>query len=192
MTSHAADAPGPAPGKWRLSGWRIRLIGFAVIAVTLVISYFFLAAFLPRWWAQRIGDQADGSLMKGSWLGIGYGALFTLIPLLLVALGITVFRRMGAATLRIRAIAALLLLLIAAVSAAPNLITLAIVTGDSHAAHAGEQILNVEGPGYRGGTLIGVIVTALVYALTTVGLMAWRRGRHKRKHERELARQAAA
>ena len=45
------------------------------MAVVLVIAYFILAAFLPRWWAQRIASLANGSFSAG----IAWGLLFGLV-----------------------------------------------------------------------------------------------------------------
>ena len=54
-----------------------------IVAVWLV--YLFLAAFLPRWWAQVIGNAVDGSFTAGAWWGLLIGAVFTLVPVLLLA-----------------------------------------------------------------------------------------------------------
>ena len=40
--------------------------------------------------------------------------------------------------------------------------TLGIVAGNGSAAHAGERILDVDGPGFRASTLIGVIAGVVV------------------------------
>ena len=60
----------------------------------------------------------------------------------------------------------------AVVLAIPNLMTLGIVFGTRSAAHAGERILDVEGPGFRGGSLIGAVlgvafVGVIVYLVTS-------------------------
>jgi len=57
---------------------------------------------------------------------------------------------------------------------APNLMTLGIVVGSGNAAHAGERILDVEGPGFRGGSLVGAIA-AVVIGLVLVWLVSSRR-----------------
>ncbi len=43
------------------------------------------SATIPRWWAQRIGEQVDGSIVTGTLLGLFYGFVFTLLPLLVLA-----------------------------------------------------------------------------------------------------------
>jgi hypothetical protein len=53
---------------------------------------------------------------------------------------------------------------LAIVLAGPNLLTLGIVIGSGHAAHAGERTLDVDAPGFRGASLAGAIVGALALA----------------------------
>ena len=55
----------PATAKPGMPPWAKKAIGIAVMAVVLVIAYFILAAFLPRWWAQRIASLANGSFSAG-------------------------------------------------------------------------------------------------------------------------------
>ncbi len=133
--------------------WRTRLILVAIASVALVIAWFVGATVIPRWWAQRLGNTVDGRLTFGSLLGFTIGLAFTLLPLFVLWLGWR-FRK-GWGRLGITVAAALL-------AAAPNLATLGIVVGNGNAAHAGERILDVDGPGIRGGSLIGAIVGALV------------------------------
>jgi hypothetical protein len=109
------------------------------------------AAFLPRWWAQRIGDQVGGSIMTGGFLGLFYGFVFTLLPLLVLWFAIRFLH-----TWRKRAVAVGVAVLVAA----PNLLTLGIVLGTGNAAHAGDRILDVEAPAFRGGTLAGALLAA--------------------------------
>ena len=42
--------------------------------------------------------------------------------------------------------------------AIPNLLTLGIVLGVGNAAHAGDRVLDVEAPAFRGATLAGVLI----------------------------------
>ncbi|MEO0494055.1 MAG: permease [Actinomycetota bacterium] len=143
-----------------------------------VLAWFVGAAVLPRWWAQRIGDAVDGRLTVGSLLGLSAGAVFTVLPLVVLWLG----WRFRSSRRR-----ALVTLVVAALLAAPNLLTLGIVIGDGSAAHAGERILDVDGPGFRGGTLVGALVGVLLAAL----FAATARSRRKNKERvAELRRQA--
>ena len=148
------------------------ILGFVAILVFIVLVLI-AAAVVPRWYAQRVGTMIDGRLMVGSALGLVFGGLFTALPLIFFGVAGRHLRSIG------RAIGALLVGLLLAL---PNLITLAIVMGTGNAAHAGQRILDVDGPGFRGGTAIGAIIGAL-FGLWIVYLM-WSR----RRRGRELAR----
>lgn len=176
------EAPDPRRG-WPPTARRAALIAAGVVA--LIVLYFVLAAFIPRWWAQRIGDQVDGSMAAGVGLGLFYGFTFTFLPLLLLLLAL---RRDRSWKVRAWLGAG------AVVLAIPNLMTLGIVAGNGSAAHAGERILDVDGPGFRASTLIGVIV-AVIAALAIRWLIDSRRrarSRAGRLDEELRARDAAA
>jgi len=152
----------------RLREWRNRgpvvLIGLAL----LVGLYFVAAAFLPRWWAQRVGDQVHGSFSAGILWGLFSGIVFSFFPLLLAW---QIRRRPLPWQVRTGMVVVALLLAI------PNLLTLSIVVGVSRAASAGERILDVDAPAFRGATLAGAIVgTALMVAAALVGILLKRRG----------------
>ena len=44
-----------------------RLLGVAGVVLAVWLIYLFLDAFLPRWWAQVIGNAVDGSFAAGAW-----------------------------------------------------------------------------------------------------------------------------
>ncbi|MGI9539338.1 MAG: hypothetical protein ACR2N6_04230 [Miltoncostaeaceae bacterium] len=164
----AADSPTPAEDRWR--PWKRRGLIGVIAAAFLLFAILAGAAFIPRWWAQRIGDQVDGSFSAGIGLGLFYGFVFTGLALVVLYL---FFRRRR--SWKIWAVG----LLIAAIVAAPNLMTLGIVLGSGNAAHAGERILDVDAPGFRNASTIGalaalVLVGSGVYLLTS-------RGRSRRK-----------
>lgn len=142
--------------------WSRRIVVAVGLLVGLTLLGLLGAAFLPRWWAQRIGDQVGGSITTGGFLGLFYGFAFTLLPLLVLWLA---FRFLH--TWRKRAVG----LGVAILVAAPNLLTLGIVVGTGNGAHAGDRILDVEAPGFRGGTLGGVLLAfaCVVGALYLVG-----------------------
>jgi uncharacterized membrane protein (DUF485 family) len=143
-----ADQPDTGPSRW------VKRVVVAIVIVGVVyIAYLLSAAFFPRWWAQRIADQVGGSMSRGVMWGLFYGFVFTAIPLLVLA---QVRRRFLSWTWRG------IVALVAVALAAPNLLTLSVVAGNSNAAHAGERILDVDGPGFRWATLIGVIVGAVI------------------------------
>ena len=117
-----------------------------VAAAAVVLLVVLASAFLPRWWSHRVGDQVDESMTRGILLGLVLGFVFTLFPLLVASFGV---RRIHSVRGRV------VVVLVAAVLAAPNLLTLSIVVGTGSAAHAGDRTLDVEAPGFRGATLVG-------------------------------------
>lgn len=147
------DQPTVAPGKW---------VKRAVIVIVLIavgyIAYRMSAAFFPRWWAQRVADQVQGRMTAGVLWGLFYGFVFSFIPLLLL---FQIRRRFFNWVWR--GITAL----IAIALAAPNWLTLSVVVLNSKAAHAGERILDVDGPGFRWASLAGVIVGSLLAIVVT-------------------------
>lgn len=148
-----SDQPTVRPGRWVQ-----RAVLFLVLVIATYVGWRISAAFFPRWWAQRIADQVQGRFIAGTLWGLFYGFVFTFVPLLLL---FQIRRRFFSWTWR--AIVAVL----AVVLAAPNWLTLAVVAGTSNAAHAGERIMDVDAPSFRAGTLIGVIVGALLALVIT-------------------------
>lgn len=146
-----------------------RLALLAAIGVlALLLAWWIGAAVIPRWWAQRIGGIVDGRLTVGTLVGIATGAVFTALPLIVLAVG----WRLRKGWKRLVGF-----VLVAALAAFPNLATLGIVFGDGNAAHAGDRILDVDGPGFRGGSLVGAVVAVIVAA--GVAALAWSRRRNK-------------
>jgi hypothetical protein len=133
------------------SDWKRKLVVTAVVVGGVLLLGLVASATIPRWWAQRIGDQVEGSFASGTTLGLFYGFVFTVIPLLVVWLVFTLFE-----SWTLRALG----LLFGAVVAAPNLLTLGIVLGGGAGAHAGDRTLDVEAPFFRGATLIGALAAA--------------------------------
>ncbi|ASF08752.1 MULTISPECIES: hypothetical protein [Nocardia] len=158
--------------------WRTWLAGGLALLVLLFVAYFILSAFIPRWWAQRIAEMVNGSFAKGIGWGLVYGGVCTLVPLLLLLFAGRVWRRRAGRFLAGAAV------VIAALVAIPNLMTLTIVLGGSNAAHAGQRILDVDAPAFRGATLVGAIVAAVIWlAVLALTVSRWWRRRHpKRAH----------
>jgi glucan phosphoethanolaminetransferase (alkaline phosphatase superfamily) len=154
----------------------------AVVAgagLLLVATFFFAVSVLPRWWAQRVGSQVDGSLTTGLILGVMYGFLCTLFPIAVLAFVARFKRRSW--------ISWLVGVGLALVLASPVLVTLGIVLGTGDAAHAGDRTLDVEAPWFRGGMLIGVV--------SAVAVAAWvwweaRSGSRARARAREASQTA--
>ena len=128
------------------------LVALGVIAVLVVLA-FLGAAFVPRWWSHLIGRQVDGSMTVGVALGLFYGFVFTLLPLLVTRWGF--HKRRPWKTWAAFAVGTVLI-------AAPNLMTLGIVIGTRGAAHAAERTLDVDAPGFRNSSLAGAIIAVLV------------------------------
>lgn len=147
------DQPTVAPGRLVK-----RIVLVIVLAALLYLGWRLAAAFFPRWWAQRVADQVQGGVTAGTLWGLFYGFVFTFVPLLLL---FQIRRRFFSWAWRG------VVVLVALALAAPNWLTLAVVAADSNAAHAGERIFDVEAPGFRWATLIGVIVGAVLAMVIT-------------------------
>jgi hypothetical protein len=139
----------------RNRSWKRKLIVTAVVVVAVLVGVLVASATIPRWWAHQIGDQVDESIVRGTLVGLFYGFLFTILPLLVLG-AILRWRR----SLRALVVAGAFALLLAI----PNLLTLGIVLGTGNAAHAGERTLDVRAPAFRGASLAG--------ALLAIGLLA--------------------
>ena len=171
MSESQGAGPTGEPSQGR--PWKKWLVWGAIGVVVLGVGAWIGAAFIPRWWSHRIGDQVNGSIPAGITLGLVYGFLFTVLPLLVLAWGLR--KRRSWKTWLIIVAAAVFLAL-------PNLFTLGIVVGTGDAAHAGDRTLDVDAPGFRGGTLAGAILAAL--ALVGVWYLLGSRRRARRELDR--------
>lgn len=161
----------------RTATWVRRGVMILVAIVAVFIVYKIAASVLPREWAQRVGRQVDGSLTKGTLWGLFYGFVFSFVPLLLL---VQVRRKF------LNWKAKVVVAVIAIALATPNWLTLSVVVGNSKAAHAGERTFDVNAPGFRSATLIGVVV-GVVMALAIAGASI--QLAHRRKQVRELKQQ---
>jgi hypothetical protein len=150
--------------------WGRRFVIGGIVIAALILAYAFAVSVIPRWWAQRVGSVVDGSMTVGSLAGLVSGFVFTLLPLLMLWAGFK-FRAGWKRWLLVLAGALLL--------ATPNLFLLGIVLGNGNASHAGERILDVEGPGFRGASVIGAILAALAF-VAIVYLASSRRASRKK------------
>lgn len=153
--------------------WSRRLVVAAIVAAVVLLGGLISAATIPRWWAQRIGDQVDGSIVTGTLVGLFYGFVFTALPLFVLA-AVARWRR----TPRAIAVAGG----VALVLAIPNLMTLGIVLGTGNAAHAGERILDVEAPAFRGASLAGALIAVAMTGFVAY-LLVSRKGTRDTAHE---------
>src|SRR5512132_520224 len=150
--------------------WKRRIVLALVVVGVVVLLTVAGEAFLPRWWAQRVGDQVQGSIATGVLAGLFYGFVFTVLPLVLLWVAFVVFdswRLRGAA------------LAVALVLAAPNLLTLGIVLGSGSGSHAGDRVLDVEAPAFRGASLTGAVLAAACLAAFWYLLGSRRRARRR-------------
>ena len=170
--SEPTATSGARPAKEPIN-WRRYTIVLVIGLAAAVAAYLFAVTVVPRWWAQRVADQVDGKMGAGIGWGLFYGIVFTFVPLLVARQAVRDF------SWRTRGI----LIALAVVLAAPNWLTLGIVAGNGRTAHAGERILDVEGPGFRAATLVGVIGAAVV-ALGVFGVLAL--GRRDRRELKQL------
>lgn len=156
--------------------WAKRALVVIVVIVVLVAAGLLGAAFLPRWWAHRIGDQANGGFTGGILVGLFYGFVFTALPLAM--LRFTFHRRRPWKTWAWMFGVAILL-------GVPNLLTLGIVLGSGKAAHAGQRTLDVDAPGFRGASLGGAIAAVIAFLL-------WEYLRYSRHRARDQVQQLRA
>jgi hypothetical protein len=132
----------------------------------VVVLVIVASAFVPRWWAHRVGDFSNESFTRGILAGLVLGFVFTFLPLLLAWIGIHRIRSWRGK---------LLVVLAAALLAAPNLLTLSVVLGSGNAAHAGDRTLDVRAPGFRGASLTGALVAAALLGVPIY--LLWKRRR---------------
>ncbi|NEW41430.1 permease [Nocardia cyriacigeorgica] len=151
--------------------WRTRIIAGTVLVVVLIVAYLILAAFIPRWWAQRVGEMVGGSFSKGIGWGLVYGGLCTAVPLFLLLVAVLVWKRRGGKVIAGGAV------VLAVIFAIPNLMTLTVVLGGNNAAHAGERIMDVDAPAFRGAALAGALIGLLIFLAVVVLVVkrGWRR-----------------
>lgn len=156
--------------------WAKRALIVIVSAIALVCAGLLGASFLPRWWAHRVGDQANGSFTGGILIGLFYGFVFVALPLAMLRFAFRK-RRPWKTWAWMFGVAVLLAL--------PNLLTLGVVLGSGGAAHAGERTLDVDAPGFRGASLGGAIAAVVAFLL-------WEYLRYSRRRAREQVQQLRA
>ena len=141
------------------ANWSRRLMVTAAVVAGVLLGGLIASATIPRWWAQQVGAQVNGSIVTGTFVGLFYGFVFTALPLL-VLVAVARWRRTP------RALVAAVV--VAVILAIPNVMTLGIVLGTGNAAHAGERTLDVEAPAFRGASFAGALI-----ALGMIGFVAF-------------------
>ncbi|MEZ5209668.1 MULTISPECIES: hypothetical protein [unclassified Gordonia (in: high G+C Gram-positive bacteria)] len=152
----AVTPPDPEPGFAERARDRLHVaLLWGIALAVLVALYFILAAFLPRWWAGRIGDAVDGSFARGTSTGLLIGAFGMALTLIFLGLA-------GLSLVKRSKIPAIIFAVLGLLAAIPNLLTLSVVVGDSNAAHAGERIFDVQAPAFRAASVWVVIIGAVI------------------------------
>ena len=168
---HPEDRNGGGISAGKVVNWLVLVL---VLVAVGYLAYGAARAFFPEWWAKQVGLQVMGSYTRGMILGLGVGAVFTFVPLLLLA---QARRRFFSWTWRI------IIALLAIAFAAPNWLTVAVAVGTSRAAEYGRITMTADAPGFRNGSALGAIIGA-VLGLIVVGT-SMRLGQ-QRKRVREL------
>lgn len=143
--------------------WKFRLALFLGLIALMCVGYAVAVALVPRWWGQFMGNRIDGRMSVGTAYGLTIGFVFTVIPLFIAR---QAFRRMSWGMRGV-------VLALATVVSLPNLMTLGIVMGQGNGAHAGERILDVDGPGFRAASAFGAVGAAVVF-VAGLGFAVWR------------------
>lgn len=149
-----ADAPRETSSR----PWLRYALLVAGLILLLLVAWLLAVTLVPRWWAQWLGDNIDGRITVGTAYGLVIGAVFTFVPLLVARQAL----RSWSWKLRLGAV------VLALVVALPNLMTLGIVLGGGDGAHAGDRILDVDGPGFRTASLLGALGAVAAF-LVVVG-----------------------
>ena len=152
---------------------------FAAIGLAALAAAWLFGAFVaPAWWSRRIGDIADGRLWFSGFLGLAVGFACTLVPLLFLRIA----WRLRRGTKR-----AITVLVAAILIAAPNLVLLGIVTGDSDTAHNAERSLGTDAPWFRSWSLFGAIGGLVAFLGLTWLLFSRNRNKKKAKSLEQAA-----
>lgn len=145
---------------------------WAIIGAVGIIGALIIAAVVPRWWSSLIGNIVNESLIGGTLIGIAIGFVCTFVPYWLFSTG-----------WRKRDSGSNFFLILGLIIAIPNLITLWIVLGFNHAAELSNARLELDAPGFKLGTLLGVI------AAIALAIFFWNLRRQRDSAKAEAARE---
>ena len=152
------------------------MLGAVAVVVAGVIAFAGVSA-LPRWWARRVGEQADGSRSTG----IALGAMYGFVSLVLTVVVLVLVYRIAGGRWRWWLVG----LALALVVAAPNLLTLWSGLGLTERARNADRIFEVQAPWFRTGTLLGALlgVAAAAFIWHMVASRRSARGEAERARE---------
>ncbi|ALG87078.1 hypothetical protein ACH46_20345 [Gordonia phthalatica] len=148
------------------------ILGIVTLLV-VVIGYYILQRFLPEWWARSMSTRIDGSFATGTSYGLLFGVLGAAVPLVLALIAILLIGRGP------KSVFSWLLGVVSLAFLIPNLLTLGIVIGDGSGARMGRRLLDIGTPGFRGATLIGVIIGIVIGVAIDFYLLGKRREKSK-------------
>lgn len=171
----ADDPTATKTSRWSLPGLSTKnkvILGVGTLII-IVIGYFILQRLLPDWWGTTMGNRINRSVTSGTFWGLFLGIIGSAIPLLLALLAILSIHKGP------KKIASIVMGLVALVLLIPNLLTLSIVVGSGQGATAGRMQLDLFGPGFRGATLVGVIIGIVIGVAADFYLLGRRRAKRK-------------
>ncbi|CAN5213310.1 hypothetical protein BH09ACT10_BH09ACT10_17390 [soil metagenome] len=178
MSDIDRESDSATPNKARgTDRWVFRGVMALVVLVFAFLAYKIGASFLPRWWAQRIGDQVDGSFSKGITWGLFYGFVFSFIP---IVVAFQVRRRMFKIPGKI------IVFVIAVLLATPNWLSLLVALSNRPAAVAAWQTFNVQAPSFLWSSLVGAVIGG-VLGVATSTTSIWLK--HRRNQVKSLKQQ---
>lgn len=146
---------------------------WAIIGGVGLVGALIVAAIVPRAWANFIGGVVNESWLTGILVGAAIGFVCTFVPYWLLSAG---WRRRASGSSNI-------FLILGLIVAIPNLITLWIVLGVNNAAKIGNDRLNLDAPGFKLGTLLGVI------AAVALAVFFWNLQRQRDAAKAEAAKE---
>ncbi|MDJ0318200.1 MULTISPECIES: hypothetical protein [Arthrobacter] len=170
--THLPTAPGTS-NETKMPSWLFRTILGMGAAAVLVIVYFVASVTVPLMWANSIRDQIGGQLGNSIPLGMFYGFVFSFFP---VVIAWQAHRRRLNKWVRVSLLALAVLLTI------PNLLTLAVLFGNTKTAADARSIwansANWFGTWSQLFMVVGVVCAV---ALVVLGRMWRRRGKRIRE-----------
>ncbi len=152
--------------------WGLRLGPGAAAMVLLAIVYLVVRLFLPAWWATRIGNQTQGSITGGILLGLVYGFAFTIVLLLIARQA-----RYKKVLWPWRSV----IVLLSALVATPNLLTLSIYANNSGSAAKARTMIDTGATWFPSWSLGGGIAGLVLFAGIAAFWHLWHSRRKKLK-----------
>jgi hypothetical protein len=166
VTPQAGGAAAPEQ-RWDWFSRLILWLAAVVLGVSLIVI---AAAYLPAWWADRVAGVVAGNRTAGVLGGFAVGLACTALPLIMLRSAVRPGLRWAERLLR---------LVVAVLLAVPNLLTLGVVIRGGSPGALARAVLDAHGQGFRGATLLGVVLGAVFVVAAWVLLAGRRRGLHE-------------